>query len=96
MTVSPLFWLSVQKTVGYVFDIVPVLAGPEDRMHTGGDILQDCSSERCSLTKTESDPACDLSLPGEKLSVRDPKQEKDPQTLKKKEEEEMKMERSWN
>lgn len=38
----------------------------EDRMNPGGDILQDCSSEHSSLTKTESDPAGDLSLPGEK------------------------------
>ncbi|KAM8844940.1 E3 ubiquitin-protein ligase MGRN1b isoform 2-T2 [Spinachia spinachia] len=35
----------------------------DDRMHSGGDILQDCSSEHSSLTKTESDPAGNLSLP---------------------------------
>lgn len=35
-------------------------------MHAGGDILQDCSSEHSSLTKTESDPPGDLSLPGER------------------------------
>lgn len=45
------------------------LISPEDRMHSGGDILQDCSSEHSSLTKTESDPPGDLSLPGEKSSV---------------------------
>lgn len=39
-------------------------------MHVGGDILQDCSSEHSSLTKTESDPPGDLSLPGEKSSAR--------------------------
>lgn len=38
-------------------------------MHSGGDILQDCSSEHSSLTKTESDPPGDLSLPGEKSSA---------------------------
>ncbi|XP_053707466.1 E3 ubiquitin-protein ligase MGRN1b isoform X4 [Synchiropus splendidus] len=35
----------------------------EDRLHAGGDILQDCSSERSSLTKTESGDPGDLSLP---------------------------------
>uniref|UniRef100_A0A8D3DNR3 E3 ubiquitin-protein ligase n=1 Tax=Scophthalmus maximus TaxID=52904 RepID=A0A8D3DNR3_SCOMX len=43
-------------------------APTDDRMHAGGDILQDCSSEHRCLTKTESDPAGDLSLPGEKSS----------------------------
>ncbi|XP_034150928.1 E3 ubiquitin-protein ligase MGRN1b isoform X3 [Esox lucius] len=46
----------------------PEFASPdEDRMHSGGerDILQDCSSEHSSLTKTESDPPGDLSLPAE-------------------------------
>ncbi len=47
-----------------------LLGDPEDRMHSGGDILQDCSSEHSSLTKTESDPPGDLSLPGEKSSAR--------------------------
>uniref|UniRef100_A0A8C6TF89 E3 ubiquitin-protein ligase n=1 Tax=Neogobius melanostomus TaxID=47308 RepID=A0A8C6TF89_9GOBI len=37
----------------------------EDRLAAGGDILQDCSSEHSSLTKMESDPPGDLSLPGE-------------------------------
>lgn len=37
-------------------------------MHPGGDILQDCSSEHSSLTKTESDPPGDLSLPGNESS----------------------------
>lgn len=46
-----------------------LLGDPEDRMHSGGDILQDCSSEHSSLTKTESDPPGDLSLPGEKSSA---------------------------
>lgn len=41
----------------------------EDRMHSGGDILQDCSSEHSSLTKTESDPPGDLSLPGSSEST---------------------------
>uniref|UniRef100_A0AAQ5ZB67 E3 ubiquitin-protein ligase n=1 Tax=Amphiprion ocellaris TaxID=80972 RepID=A0AAQ5ZB67_AMPOC len=40
-----------------------------DRMHSGGDILQDCSSEHSSLTKTESDPPGDLSLPGSSEST---------------------------
>lgn len=40
-------------------------------MHAGGDILQDCSSEHSSLTKTESDPPGDLSLPGKKSSARE-------------------------
>lgn len=38
-------------------------------MHPGGDILQDCGSEHSSLTKTESDPPGDLSLPGEESSA---------------------------
>lgn len=42
-----------------------LLAAADDRLHPGGDILQDCSSERSSLTKTESDPPGELSLPGE-------------------------------
>uniref|UniRef100_A0A8C2X5U1 E3 ubiquitin-protein ligase n=1 Tax=Cyclopterus lumpus TaxID=8103 RepID=A0A8C2X5U1_CYCLU len=46
-----------------------LLGDPEDRMHSGGDILQDCSSEHSSLTKTESDPAGDLSLPGSSEST---------------------------
>lgn len=50
-------------------DAVAVLRDPEDRMHSGGDILQDCVSEHSSLTKTESDPQGDLSLPGEKSFV---------------------------
>lgn len=41
-------------------------------MHPGGDMLQDCGSEHSSLTKTESDPPGDLSLPGEKSSVPEP------------------------
>ncbi|XP_034045902.1 E3 ubiquitin-protein ligase MGRN1b isoform X3 [Thalassophryne amazonica] len=41
----------------------------DDRMHSGGDILQDCSSEHSSLTKTESDPPGDLSLPGSSAST---------------------------
>lgn len=47
-------------------DTLAVLHDPEDRMHSGGDILQDCISEHSSLTKTESDPQGNLSLPGEK------------------------------
>lgn len=46
------------------------LGDPEDRMHSGGDILQDSISEHSSLTKTDSDPPGDLSLPGEKSSPR--------------------------
>uniref|UniRef100_A0A671UK36 E3 ubiquitin-protein ligase n=1 Tax=Sparus aurata TaxID=8175 RepID=A0A671UK36_SPAAU len=46
-----------------------LLGDPEDRMHAGGDILQDCSSEHSSLTKTESDPPGDLSLPGSSEST---------------------------
>ncbi|XP_053707462.1 E3 ubiquitin-protein ligase MGRN1b isoform X1 [Synchiropus splendidus] len=41
----------------------------EDRLHAGGDILQDCSSERSSLTKTESGDPGDLSLPGSSEST---------------------------
>ncbi|XP_026206931.1 E3 ubiquitin-protein ligase MGRN1b [Anabas testudineus] len=41
----------------------------EDRMHSGGDILQDCISEHSSLTKTESDPQGNLSLPGSSEST---------------------------
>uniref|UniRef100_A0A3P9LU15 E3 ubiquitin-protein ligase n=1 Tax=Oryzias latipes TaxID=8090 RepID=A0A3P9LU15_ORYLA len=47
----------------------------EDRMHSAGDILQDCSSERCMLTKAESDPAGDLSLPGSSESTESLKSE---------------------
>ncbi|XP_077414489.1 E3 ubiquitin-protein ligase MGRN1b isoform X1 [Vanacampus margaritifer] len=41
----------------------------EDRMNVGTDILQDCGSEHSSLTKTESDPPGDLSLPGSSESM---------------------------
>ncbi|KAK6311686.1 hypothetical protein J4Q44_G00173500 [Coregonus suidteri] len=43
----------------------------EDRLHSGGEreILHDCSSEHSSLTKTESDPPGDLSLPGSSEST---------------------------
>ncbi|XP_038845141.1 probable E3 ubiquitin-protein ligase MGRN1 isoform X1 [Salvelinus namaycush] len=43
----------------------------EDRLHSGGErqILQDYSSEHSSLTKTESDPPGDLSLPGSSEST---------------------------
>uniref|UniRef100_UPI0037E9494A E3 ubiquitin-protein ligase MGRN1b isoform X1 n=1 Tax=Semicossyphus pulcher TaxID=241346 RepID=UPI0037E9494A len=41
----------------------------EDRTPSRGEILQDCSSEHSSLTKTESDPAGDLSLPGSSEST---------------------------
>lgn len=47
-----------------------LLVDPDDRLHSGGDILQDCSSEHSSLTKTESEPPGDLSLPGEEASPR--------------------------
>lgn len=50
-------------------DTAAFLDDSEDRMHAGGDILQDCSSEHSSLTKTDSDPPGDLSLPGESSSV---------------------------
>lgn len=45
-------------------------------MHSGGDILQDCISEHSSLTKTESDPPGDLSLPGKSFSIWDEEQKK--------------------
>ncbi|XP_061837231.1 E3 ubiquitin-protein ligase MGRN1b isoform X1 [Nerophis lumbriciformis] len=41
----------------------------EDRMHAGADILQDCGSEHSSLTKTQSDPPGELSLPGSSEST---------------------------
>ncbi|XP_067089711.1 E3 ubiquitin-protein ligase MGRN1b isoform X2 [Osmerus mordax] len=41
----------------------------EDRLHSGGEILQDSISEHSSLTKTESDPPGDLSLPGSSEST---------------------------
>lgn len=47
-------------------------------MHSGGDILQDCISEHSSLTKTESDPPGDLSLPGKRFSIWDEEQKKSP------------------
>lgn len=52
-----------------MFECRAVLLDAEDRMHSAGDILQDCSSEHCMLTKAESDPAGDLSLPGEKTAL---------------------------
>ncbi|CAB1341802.1 unnamed protein product [Coregonus sp. 'balchen'] len=52
---------------------VPESVSPddEDRLHSGGEreILHDCSSEHSSLTKTESDPPGDLSLPGSSEST---------------------------
>uniref|UniRef100_A0A7N6B8B3 E3 ubiquitin-protein ligase n=1 Tax=Anabas testudineus TaxID=64144 RepID=A0A7N6B8B3_ANATE len=56
----------VSKSPDSDTDTLAVLHDPEDRMHSGGDILQDCISEHSSLTKTESDPQGNLSLPGEK------------------------------
>ncbi|CAL8273514.1 unnamed protein product [Lota lota] len=41
----------------------------EERPHSREEILQDCSSEHSSLTKTESDPPGDLSLPGSSEST---------------------------
>uniref|UniRef100_A0A7N8X2I8 E3 ubiquitin-protein ligase n=1 Tax=Mastacembelus armatus TaxID=205130 RepID=A0A7N8X2I8_9TELE len=61
--------LSSQLCVLSGTDTVALLGHPEDRMHSGGDMLQDCSSEHSSLTKTESDPPGDLSLPGEKSGI---------------------------
>lgn len=81
MMVSFLSWPSAGELSYYCVTLVKIcclweldsltftpLGGPEDRMHAGGDILQDCSSEHSSLTKTESDPPGDLSLPGKKSS----------------------------
>ncbi|XP_028841235.1 E3 ubiquitin-protein ligase MGRN1b isoform X1 [Denticeps clupeoides] len=44
---------------------------PEDEevLLSGAEILKDCSSEHSSLTKTESDPPGDLSLPGSSEST---------------------------
>lgn len=52
----------------------PVVGGTEDRLHSGGEreILQDYSSEHSSLTKTESDPPGDLSLPGKLIITQGP------------------------
>lgn len=44
-------------------DAVAVPCDPDDRMDP---VLQDCISEHSSLTKAESDPQDNLSLPGEK------------------------------
>ncbi|CAL8312523.1 unnamed protein product [Arctogadus glacialis] len=41
----------------------------EERPHSREEILQDCISEHSSLTKTESDPPGDLSLPGSSEST---------------------------
>ncbi|XP_015215991.2 probable E3 ubiquitin-protein ligase MGRN1 isoform X1 [Lepisosteus oculatus] len=41
----------------------------DERPRSVGEILQDCSSERSSLTKTESDPPVELSLPGSSEST---------------------------
>lgn len=83
MMVSFLSWHSAGELAYYCVTLVKIcclweldsltftlLGDPEDRMHAGGDILQDCSSEHSSLTKTESDPPGDLSLPGKKSSAR--------------------------
>lgn len=47
-----------------------VLAGSESRSLgvSVSEILQDCHSERSSLSRTESDPSADLALPGEPLT----------------------------
>lgn len=47
-----------------------VLAGSESRSLgvSVSEILQDCHSERSSLSRTESDPSADLALPGERLT----------------------------
>ncbi|XP_077590209.1 E3 ubiquitin-protein ligase MGRN1b isoform X1 [Stigmatopora nigra] len=42
----------------------------DDRLHAGADILQDCASERSSLTKMDSDPPGELSLPGSSESLK--------------------------
>lgn len=77
MKVSFLLWFSVNS---HVFEWQWWHSGlcwyPEDRMHSGGDILQDCISEHSSLTKTESDPPGDLSLPGKRFSIWDEEQKK--------------------
>ncbi len=46
-----------------------MLAGSESRSLgvSGSEILQDCHSERSSLSQTESDPSADLALPGESV-----------------------------
>uniref|UniRef100_A0A8C8IP88 E3 ubiquitin-protein ligase n=1 Tax=Oncorhynchus tshawytscha TaxID=74940 RepID=A0A8C8IP88_ONCTS len=52
---------------------VPESISPDDgELHSGGEreILQDYSSEHSSLTKTESDPPGDLSLPGSSESLK--------------------------
>ncbi|XP_018612914.1 probable E3 ubiquitin-protein ligase MGRN1 isoform X2 [Scleropages formosus] len=41
----------------------------DDRPRSVGDIFQDCVSEHSSLTKTESDPPVELSLPGSSEST---------------------------
>ncbi|XP_030194607.1 E3 ubiquitin-protein ligase MGRN1b isoform X4 [Gadus morhua] len=41
----------------------------EERPHSREEILEDCISEHSSLTKTESDPPGDLSLPGYSLTT---------------------------
>jgi hypothetical protein len=50
------------------------VGGTEDRLHSGGEreILQDYRSEHRSLTKTESDPPGDLSLPGKLIITQGP------------------------
>lgn len=47
-----------------------MLAGSESRSLgvSVSEILQDCHSERSSLSRTESDPSADLALPGEPLT----------------------------
>lgn len=46
-----------------------MLAGSESRSLgvSVSEILQDCHSERSSLSQTESDPSADLALPGESV-----------------------------
>lgn len=48
-----------------------VLLLAEEGLMSEQEILQDCSSEHSSLTKTDSDPPGDLSLPGVHVHITD-------------------------
>ena len=67
MNVLIWIWIFLRLTLDLNVMLI-LLVDSDDRLHSGGDILQDCSSEHSSLTKTESDPPGDLSLPGEEPS----------------------------
>uniref|UniRef100_A0A8C5CUE6 E3 ubiquitin-protein ligase n=1 Tax=Gadus morhua TaxID=8049 RepID=A0A8C5CUE6_GADMO len=66
---NPLLSSSPAPTEASLHPMTLPLAGFEERPHSREEILEDCISEHSSLTKTESDPPGDLSLPGSSEST---------------------------